>query len=201
MGLGEVDLGGCLQFGRKRFFRFEQTLIAPGLSQKLLAFRTRLIFFCRLKFSDDDLVQLVDGPMRYGFPAHGPIKTLILVLDQSTLVPYFYGFDQCFLRVRSFGITNWLVRSLVFNRRPPTLLPVAKSSTIRRKVIPTAQSLLRALARRSDLNVPRGAYHPRASVAVGVAYDRFQNQKKLLRKHVRSPVDDCLFSSVAARGL
>jgi hypothetical protein len=110
-GLGEVDLGGCLQFGRKRFFRFEQTLIAPGLSQKLLAFRTRLIFFGRLKFSDDDLVQLVDGPMRYGFPAHGPIETLILVLDQSTLVPYFYGFDQCFLRVRSFGITNWLVRS------------------------------------------------------------------------------------------
>ncbi len=116
--------------------RMPRLLIAPGLSQKLLAFRTRLIFFCRLKFSDDDLVQLVDGPMRYGFPAHGPIETLILVLDQSTLVPYFYGFDQCFLRVRSFGITNWLVRSLVFNRRPPTLLPVAKSSTIRRKVIP-----------------------------------------------------------------
>jgi hypothetical protein len=34
-----------------------------------------------------------------------------------------------------------------------------------------------------------------------VAYDRFQNQKELLRKHVRSPVDDCLFGSVAARGL
>jgi hypothetical protein len=86
-----------------------------------------LIFFCRLKFADDDLVQLLDGPMRYRFPAHGPTKTLILVLDQSTLVPYFYGFDPCFLRVRSFGITHWLVRSPVFNRRPPTLLPVAKS--------------------------------------------------------------------------
>jgi hypothetical protein len=71
-----------------------------------------LIFFRRLKFTDDDLVQLFDGPMRYGFPAHGPIETLILVLDQSTLVPYFYGFDPCFLRVRSFGITHWLVRSL-----------------------------------------------------------------------------------------
>jgi hypothetical protein len=108
-GTRGVDLGGWLQFGRNRFFRFEQILIALGLSQKLLAFRTRLIFFCRLKFADDDLVQLVDGPMRYGFPAHGPIKTLILVLDQSTLVPYFYWCDQCFLRVRSFGITNWLV--------------------------------------------------------------------------------------------
>ena len=106
--LGGVDLGGWLQFGRNRFFRFEQILIALGLSQKLLAFRTRLIFFGRLKFADDDLVQLVDGPMRYGFPAHGPIKTLILVLDQSTLVPYFYWCDQCFLRVRSFGITHWL---------------------------------------------------------------------------------------------
>ena len=118
-----VDLGGWLQFGRNRFFRFEQTLIALGLSQKLLAFRTRLIFFCRLKFADDDLVQLLDGPMRYGLPAHGPTKTLILVLDQSALVPYFYGSDQCFLRVRSFGITHWSVRSLVFNRRPPPLLP------------------------------------------------------------------------------
>ena len=65
----------------------------------------------------------------------------------------------------------------------------------------SARSLLRALARRFDRNVPRGACHPRAPVAVGVAYDRFQNQKKLLRKHVRSPVDDCLFGSVAARGL
>jgi hypothetical protein len=65
----------------------------------------------------------------------------------------------------------------------------------------TARSLLRALARRFDRNVPRGAYHPRAPVAAGVAYDRFQNQKKLLRKHVRSPVEDCLFGSVAARGL
>jgi hypothetical protein len=82
-----------------------------------------LIFFCRLKFADDDLVQLLDGPMRYGLPAHGPTKTLILVLDQSALVPYFYGSDQCFLRVRSFGITHWSVRSLVFNRRPPPLLP------------------------------------------------------------------------------
>jgi len=35
--------------------------------------------------------------------------------------------------------------------------------------------------------------HPRASVGVGTAYDRFQNQKELLRKHVRSPVDDCFF--------
>jgi hypothetical protein len=84
-----------------------------------------LIFFCRLKFADDDLVQLLDGPMRHGLPAHGLIETLILVLDQSTLVPYFYGRDQCFLRVRSFGITHWLARSLFFNRRPPTLLPVA----------------------------------------------------------------------------
>ena len=129
IGTRGVDLGGWLQFGRNRFFRFEQTLIALGLSQKLLAFRTRSIFFCRLKFADDDLVQLLDGPMRYGFPAHGPTKTLILVLDQSTLVPYFYGCDQCFLRVRSFGITHWLVRNLFFNRRPPTLLPVAKSSS------------------------------------------------------------------------
>jgi hypothetical protein len=129
IGIRGVDLGGWLQFGRNRFFRFEQTLIALGLSQKLLAFRPRLIFFCRLKFADDDLVQLFDGPMRYRFPAHGPIETLILVLDQSTLVPYFYGCDQCFLRVRSFGITNWLVRSLFFNRRPPTWLPVAKSSS------------------------------------------------------------------------
>jgi hypothetical protein len=112
IGTRGVDLGGCLQFGRKRFFRFEQTLIAPGLSQKLLAFRARLIFFCRLKFADDDLVQLFDGPMRYGFPAHGPIETLILVLDQSTFVPYFYGCDQCFSRVRSFGITNWLARRM-----------------------------------------------------------------------------------------
>jgi hypothetical protein len=88
-----------------------------------------LIFFCRLKLADDDLVQLFDGPMRYGFPAHGPIETLILVLDQSTLVPYFYGCDQCFLRMRSFGITHWLVRSLFFNRRPPTLL---RSQNLRR---------------------------------------------------------------------
>jgi hypothetical protein len=34
-----------------------------------------------------------------------------------------------------------------------------------------------------------------------VAYDRFQNQKKLLREHVRGPVDNCLFGSVAARRL
>jgi hypothetical protein len=68
-------------------------------------------------------------------------------------------------------------------------------------MLSTARSLLRALARRFDRNVPRGAYHPRASVAAGVAYDCFQNQKKLLREHVRSPVDDCLFGSVAARGL
>ena len=191
-------------------------MIALGLSQKLLAFRTRLIFFCRLKFADDDLVQLLDGPMRRGLPAHGSIETLILVVDQSTRVPYFYGFDQCFLRVRSFGITHWLVRSLFFNRRPPTLLPVAnlrramqgmswqranRQAQFAIAAVPTARSLLRALARRFDRNVPRGAYHPRAPVAVGVAYDRFQNQKELLRKHVRSPVDDCLFGSAAARGL
>jgi hypothetical protein len=133
--LGRVDLGGWLQFGRKRFFRVEQILIALGLSQKLLAFRTRLIFFCRLKFADDDLVQLFDGPMRYRFPAHGPIETLILVLDQSTLVPYFYGCDQCFLRVRSFGITHWLVRSLFFNRRPRALLPAANLRRDARNVL------------------------------------------------------------------
>ena len=197
-------------------------MIALGLSQKLLAFRTRLIFFCRLKFADDDLVQLLDGPMRHGLPAHGLIETLILVLDQSTPVPYFYGFDQCFLRVRSFRITHWLVRSLFFNRRPPTLLPVAKSSSRDARdarnvswqranrqaqfaiaAVPTARSLLRALARRRfDRNMPRGAYHPRASVGVGPpAYDRFQNQKELLRKHGRSLFDDCFFGSVAARGL
>jgi len=91
IGTRGVDLGGWLEFGRNRFFRFEQTLIALGLPQKLLAFRTRLIFFCRLKFAEDDLVQLLDGPMRYGLPAHGPIETLILVLDQSTLVRTFTG--------------------------------------------------------------------------------------------------------------
>ena len=121
-----VDLGGWLQFGRNRFFRFEQILIALGLSQKLLAFRARLIFFCRLKFADDDLVQLLDGPMRYGLPAHGPTKTLILVLDQSALVPYFYGCDQCFLRVRSFGITNGLVRSLFFKSPAADIAPGRK---------------------------------------------------------------------------
>lgn len=68
--------------------------------------------------------------------------------------------------------------------------------------VPTARSLLRALARRRfDRNVPRGAYHPRASVGVGPAYHRFQNQKELLGQHLRSPVDDCFFGSVAARGL
>ena len=117
-----VDLGGWLRSGRNRFFRFEQALIALGLSQKLLAFRTRLIFLCRLKFADDDLVQLFDGPMRYRFPAHGPTKTLILVLDQSTLVPYFYGCDPCFLRVRSFGITHWLVRRLDGTERHPSIV-------------------------------------------------------------------------------
>jgi hypothetical protein len=61
--------------------------------------------------------------------------------------------------------------------------------------VPTARSLLRALARRRfDRNVARGAYDSRASVGAGPpAYDRFQNQKELLRKHVRSLVDDCLF--------
>ena len=34
----------------------------------------------------------------------------------------------------------------------------------------------RALARQFDRNVPRGAYHDRASIGVDAAYYRFQNQ-------------------------
>jgi hypothetical protein len=44
---------------------------------------------------------------------------------------------------------------------------------------------LAALARQLDRNVPRGADDDRASVGAGAAYDRFQDQKKLLCKHVR----------------
>ena len=47
--------------------------------------------------------------------------------------------------------------------------------------------------RQFDRNVPRGAYHDRASIGVDAAYYRFQNQKELLRKHGR-----CLVCSVFA---
>src|SRR5450759_879462 len=52
-----------LRATRNPFFDFEQILIALSFPQKFLAFRSRLIFFCRLKFSDNGLFQFVDGPM------------------------------------------------------------------------------------------------------------------------------------------
>jgi hypothetical protein len=55
-------------------------------------------------------------------------------------------------------------------------------------------SLLPARARQFDRNVPRGTYHDRVSIGGGAAYDRFQNQKELLRKHGR-----CLVCSVSCR--
>jgi hypothetical protein len=42
-----------------------------------------------------------------------------------------------------------------------------------------------AKAKQLDRNVSRGADDDRASVGAGAAHDRFQDQKKLLRKHVR----------------
>jgi hypothetical protein len=149
--------------GRNRFLRFEQTLIALGLSQKLLAFRTRLIFFGRLKFAGDDLVQLVDGPMRYRLPAHGPIKTPILVLDQSTPVPYFYGFDHCFLRVRSFGITHWLVRAFRVRRlgTSPSSMRAGGNLLKRLNVIPPVQSPFAKI-----FHFARRANHPKVYPAL-----------------------------------
>ncbi len=58
---------------------------------------------------------------------------------------------------------------------------------------PGASGPSRALARQFDWNVLRAAYHDRASIGVGAAYDRFQNQKEFLRKHGR-----CLVWSVPA---
>jgi hypothetical protein len=53
----------------KSIFCFEEGLIPPSFLQKLLAFRSRLIFFCRLNFSGDRLIQFIDGPLRYWLPA------------------------------------------------------------------------------------------------------------------------------------
>jgi hypothetical protein len=52
-------------------FASSRLLIALSFSQKFLAFRSRLIFFRRLNFSGDRLIQFIDGPMRYWLPAHG----------------------------------------------------------------------------------------------------------------------------------
>jgi hypothetical protein len=63
------------------------------------------------------------------------------------------------------------------------------------------RTLLPALVRQLDRNVPRGAHDPRASVRVGAAYDRFQKQDELFRKHVRRVADGRFSGSVAAGGL
>jgi hypothetical protein len=41
---------GWLQASRNPFFCFEQALVALCFSPKILAFRSRLMFFCRLNF-------------------------------------------------------------------------------------------------------------------------------------------------------
>ena len=63
-------LCGWLQASRNPFFCFEQALVALSFSQKFLAFPSRLMFFRRLNFSGDRLIQFIDSPMRYWFPAH-----------------------------------------------------------------------------------------------------------------------------------
>ena len=45
------------------------------------------------------------------------------------------------------------------------------------------RTLLLALARQFDRDVPRGAHDPRASVRVGPANNRFQKKNELFRKH------------------
>jgi hypothetical protein len=81
----EHELCGRLQATRNPFFCFEQALIALSFSQKFLAFRSRLIVFCRLNFSGDRLTQFVDGPMRCWFPTH---RGFLAVADQN---PSFTG--------------------------------------------------------------------------------------------------------------
>jgi hypothetical protein len=78
-------LCGWLQATRNPFFCFEQALIAFSFSQKFLAFRSRLIFFRRLNFSGDRLIQFIERPMRYWFPAHAGF---LAVADQN---PSFTG--------------------------------------------------------------------------------------------------------------
>jgi hypothetical protein len=55
---GEIYVGGS-------------KLIALSFSQKFLTFLSRVIFFRRLNFSGDRLIQFIDGPVRYWLPAHG----------------------------------------------------------------------------------------------------------------------------------
>jgi hypothetical protein len=62
------------------------------------------------------------------------------------------------------------------------------------------RTLLCALARQFDRNVPRGAHDPWASVRVGAAYDRFQKKNELFRKHGRRLANGRVFGSVAAGG-
>jgi hypothetical protein len=81
---GEISCG-WLQATRNPFFCFEQALIALSFSQKFLAFRSRFIFSSCLNFSGDRLIQFIDGPMRYWFPAH---TGFLAVADQN---PSFTG--------------------------------------------------------------------------------------------------------------
>jgi hypothetical protein len=81
--------------------------------------------------------------------------------------------------------------------RPASL---AVMSIAGRGQYPGPRTLLSALARQFDRNVPRGAHDPRASVRVGAAYDRFQNKNELFRKHVGRLVDGRFFGSVSAGG-
>ena len=67
---GSKILRGRRQTTGNPFFCFEQALIAFSFSQKFLAFRSRFIFFCRLNFSGDRLIQFIDGPMRNWLSAH-----------------------------------------------------------------------------------------------------------------------------------
>jgi hypothetical protein len=71
----------------KSIFCFEQGLIPLCFPQKFLAFRSRLIFFCRLNFSGDRLIQFIDGPLRTGFLLMRPF---LAVADQNS------SFTGCF---------------------------------------------------------------------------------------------------------
>jgi hypothetical protein len=83
------NLCGWLQVTRNPFLCFEQALIALSFSQKFLTFRSRLIFFSRLNFSGDRLIQFIDGPVRYWLPAHGGILAVANYNTSSTGCPTF----------------------------------------------------------------------------------------------------------------
>jgi hypothetical protein len=80
-----------VQATRNPFFCFEQALVALSFSQKFLAFRARLIFFRRLNFSGDRLIQFIDGPMRYWFPAHAAFSPWRIKILGSPAAPHSPG--------------------------------------------------------------------------------------------------------------